>query len=201
MVCHHTSTGILLQRQILFNSKKLRTVPNLFVGHLAAIDWLVCVSMITNLFIRSHEICVYMAPVVILFMGQSLFSMAQIAVNRYILICRTRAGSIINVQKYTQILPTQQFQTHISQILKLWVHCTGKNRYYSFTNYRKFCDYHQTPIPRIHKIRQYKVMIEMDMPAESQAKYQQCQQSIIDTERPTHSQPKVASVYTEYRYW
>ena len=37
-----------------------------------------------------------MAPVVILFMGQSLFSMAQIAVNRYVLICRTRAVSIIN---------------------------------------------------------------------------------------------------------
>lgn len=75
------------------SSKKLHTIPNFFVAHLAAVDSVICGvvlplklhSMITG----KHNVgCQFFGPIVIAMMVLSLLSLANIALNRYILVCR-----------------------------------------------------------------------------------------------------------------
>ena len=79
----------------LYFSKKLQTVPNAFIVHLAGIDTIIC-GVILPLTMQTYvtdkyggpSACKVLGPLNVMVMVLSLLSLTNVAVNRYIMVCK-----------------------------------------------------------------------------------------------------------------
>ena len=103
---------------ILLN-KKLKSIPNVYIGNLATADFIVCsviapfsayVLIADKMSLKSH-ICTFIGALNVALLGNTMFNLAAIAVNRYILLVR---GSRLYRKLYTR-------RNVILSVITLWV--------------------------------------------------------------------------------